>query len=129
MGIFATVSLALFQGTALLLVSGLLLGLSLGLVLPSSMSFIAECTVVEERARVSGAIILVSFLLALTTFGIVTFLGLDVITYILLLASVRAVSLFAFALDRCDGKDEKEMEKLVCPVQLIENSCSILLHG
>jgi MFS family permease len=111
LGIFTTVSLAMFQGTALLLLSGLLLGLSFGLVLPSSMSFIAECTVVEERARVSGAIILVSFLLALTTFAIVTFLLLNVTTYILLLALVRAVSLFAFAFDKCDGKDEIEIKK------------------
>jgi MFS family permease len=115
LGVFATVSLVLFQGNALLVVSGLLLGLSFGFVLPSSMSFIAECTVVEERARVSGAIILVSFLLALTTFAIVTFLRLDVVTYIVLIAAVRAVSLFAFAFDKCDEKHERKIEKTRLP--------------
>ncbi len=115
LGIFATVSLALFHGTPLLLASGLLLGLSFGFVLPSSMSFVAECTVVEERARVSGVVILVSFLLALTTYAVVTFLRFDVIPYILLLACVRGVSLFAFALDRCDGKDEREGGKTRLP--------------
>jgi MFS family permease len=115
LGIFATVSLVLFQGTSFLVVSGLLLGLSFGFVLPSSMSCIAECTVVEERARVSGAIILVSFLLALTIFAIARFLDLDVVTYILLLASVRAVSLFGLAIDKCDGKDEREIRKTRLP--------------
>jgi MFS family permease len=115
LGIFATVSLTLFQGTALLAISSILMGVSLGFGLPSSMSFIAECTVVKERARVSGAIILVTFLLALTAFAIILLLRLDVMRYILLFAVVRAVSLLALAIDKCDGKDEKVTEKLRLP--------------
>jgi|WetSurMetagenome_2_1015567.scaffolds.fasta_scaffold09225_2 MFS family permease len=106
-GVFATVSLMLFQGTVFLVVSSLVLGLSLGFGLPSSMAFITECTVVEERARISGAIILVTFILGFTTLAVIRILHLDVASSILLFAAVRAVSFFALTIDKCDGKDER----------------------
>ncbi len=108
LGILATVSLALFQGTPFLVLSGLLLGVSLGFGLPSSMAFIAECTAVEERARVSGTIIMTSFLLALTTYVVALALDLSIMGYVILFALVRTVSLFALLIDRCDGKNQAQ---------------------
>ena len=108
LGVFATVSLILFQGTPLIALSSLLLGISLGLGLPSSMAFLADCTVIEERARISGLIILATFIIAFATIAGIGFLQLDFTTYILLFAAVRGISFLALFFDKCDGKELKE---------------------
>ena len=63
LGIISTIALILFQGTLLCVISSIFLGLSLGLGLPSSMAFLSDCTMTEERGRVAGITILETFVM------------------------------------------------------------------
>ena len=112
LGVFATILLALFQGTIFSLVSSSLLGLSLGLGLPTSMTFIADWTVIEERARVSGTIILATFIMAFAVIATQEILGIGIIATILLLTIIRSTSFFALIFDKCDKPAEKEKPRL-----------------
>jgi MFS family permease len=102
LGTFSTILLTLFQGPIFGVVVSVLLGVSLGLGLPSCMALIADYTNVEERGRVSGLIILGTFITAFTTLIIVRLLDLGIIHAILLFAIVRSISLLALLFDRCD---------------------------
>jgi MFS family permease len=112
LGVFATVLLAAFQGTTFAAISSFLLGLSFGLGLPSSMAFIAECTVVEERARVSGVIILGTFVIAFISIFLARILSFGMLDTVLLLAIVRSISFVALALDKCEREPEKEKPRV-----------------
>lgn len=110
LGVFATLSLILFQGSsALLAVSSALLGFSLGFGLPSSMAFMAECTVIEERGRISGFIILSTFILGFFVIAIIGILQLSITMSIVIFAALRGLSFVALGVDRCDGKDQKNL--------------------
>lgn len=106
LGILATLSLIAFQNSPLLAVSSILLGFSLGFGLPSSLAFMAECTVVEERGRVSGIIILVTFVGAFIVLALIEILQFDDTMAILLFAALRGVSFVALTVHKCDGKNQ-----------------------
>ncbi len=112
LGVFATVLLAVFQGTGFSILSSILLGLSLGLGLPYSMAFVAECASVGERARVSGIIILSTFVVAIITMAVARALGLGVLEAVFLLAIVRSISFLALALDKFDRRIEETKSRL-----------------
>jgi len=63
LGTISTILIAFVQGTIFEVVC-LFLGTSLGLGLPSSMAIVADYTAVEERGRVSGIIVLGTFIIA-----------------------------------------------------------------
>lgn len=109
LGIFATISLIAFQGSPFIAVSSALLGVSLGFGLPSSLAFMAECTAIEERGRVSGVIILSTFILGFIVLALMSIFGLDIAQSILLFAVLRGVSFVALLFDRCDGKKQKSV--------------------
>ncbi len=77
LGIFSTVLLGFVQGPLLTSIVGSLMGISLGLFLPSSMALIADNTVAENRGRVSGLIILVTFIIAFAFMAVFRMLELD----------------------------------------------------
>jgi MFS family permease len=112
LGVFATILLAAFQGTTFAVISSFLLGLSSGLGFPSSIAFIAECTAVEERARVSGTIILGTFVIAFISLAVARILSFGLLDAVLLLAIVRSISFVALALDKCESEPEKEKPRL-----------------
>jgi MFS family permease len=112
LGVFATITLAVFQGTIFSIISSALLGLSLGLGLPMSMAFVAECTAIEGRGRVSGTIILGTFVLAIITTVIVRVLSVGILGAIILLAVVRSISFLALILDKCDKQIEEATPRL-----------------
>jgi MFS family permease len=111
LGILATFLLALFQGLIFAIISSFLLGLSFGFGFPSSMAFTADCTTIEERARVCGAIILTTFIIAFAAIAIASVFNFALLDIILLLAVVRATSFPALFLDKCD-ENPKPREKL-----------------
>lgn len=115
LGTFSTILLTLFQGTIFAAISSLLLGMSLGLGLPSSMSLIADYTFVEERARVSGTIILGTFVMAFVTIAATRILNLELMMAILLFAAVRSTSFLALVADKCDGQEQRRTEKSRLP--------------
>jgi MFS family permease len=105
LGVVSTISLLAFQNSPLLAISSVLLGFSLGFGLPSSLAFMAECTAVEERGRVSGVIILATFVLAFIVLALTQVFQLDATLSVLLFAALRGVSYAALGLDKCDGKN------------------------
>ncbi len=107
LGVFATAVVPFFHGTAFSIIVSLLLGASLGLGLPSSLSFIAESTVPEERGRVSGSIILFTFIMTLFSLILADTLGLGFAETVLIAAVLRSVSLLAFFLDSFVQKKEE----------------------
>jgi hypothetical protein len=78
------------------------MGMSLGLGLPSSMALVANNTVVENRGRTSGIIILGTFIITFASMAIHRILSLDLLGIILILAVVRSTSLFALVVDKFD---------------------------
>jgi len=83
-------------------VFGALVGFSFGLGFPSCMAFIAESTNPEERGRVSGTAILVSFFLAMTFFILLPSLSLGTIGILVVLIGIKSITLLSFLLDPID---------------------------
>ena len=115
LGTFSTILLSLNQGIMLAATSNLLLGMSFGLGLPSSMALIADYTVVEDRARVSGIIISGTFALAFASMVAIQILRLDISGIILFLALMRSVSFAAFVIDDCRGQERKAADRSYVP--------------
>jgi len=97
LGIFSTVLLGFVEGPISTSVVSALMGMSLGLGLPTSMALVADNTVVENRGRVSGIIILGTFIITFASMAIYPMLNLDLLGIIPILVALRSTSLFAFA--------------------------------
>jgi MFS family permease len=108
LGVVATAALAVFPGTVFSLISFALMGISLGFLILISWVFLADCTVVEERARVAGLIFLETFILVFFAFIVVEFLGLGLIGIVLLGVFLKATSYIPLFLDPCERKSKKE---------------------
>jgi MFS family permease len=111
-GVIITILLPFLQGTFLCILCSVFLGLSLGLGLPSSLSFIAETTVPEERGRVSGIIIFLTFVMAFSALVVARILGLGLMGTVLLSAVLRSTSFFALVLDGIVEKKEEKKTRL-----------------
>jgi MFS family permease len=102
LGLIATLLFAVFHG----LVSSLLLifftGFSFGIGFPTSMAFLADCTEIEERARVSGAAILMTFLAIILAITVTELLHLDFIGTLFMCFILRATGFFAILIDPCE---------------------------
>lgn len=107
-GVLSTILMAISLGTEFSVFFSIFLGSSLGLGLPSSMAFLADSTAVEERARVAGATILATFVVAFLGIATVTISGSGLVIAILLFAIVRSTSFLALALDKCDREKGRE---------------------
>ena len=107
-GVVVTVSLTMFQGEVFTLIFGVLLGISFGFGFPSCAALLADFTVPEERAKVSGVVILTTFILiALLGMIIIPLLNIGLIGAILVFAALRTFSMIGLALDKCDRKSGK----------------------
>ena len=115
LGIISTASLVLFQGIVFCVISSILLGLSLGFGLPASMAFLADCTSVEERGRISGVTILETFVIAFLVMALARILDLGILTTIILITVVRSISLLALILEETEEKKVKENVLLLKP--------------
>lgn len=100
LGIFSTILLAFAEGPIFTSIVSSLMGMSLGLCLPTSMALVADNTVVENRGRISGIIILGTFIIAFASMAIYRMLNLDLLYLIPILAAVRSISLFALVVDK-----------------------------
>ena len=112
LGVISTALLGLFQGTFFASIVSVLLGTSLGLGLPSSMALVADYTIVDNRGRVSGIIILGTFIIAFLSMAIYRMLDLGVLSLIPILVVVRSISLVSLVLDKLSKPlttGEKEM--------------------
>jgi len=100
LGGISTALLGLFQGTFFASIVSVLLGTSLGLGLPSSMALVADCTIVDNRGRLSGIIILGTFIITFASMAIIRMLNLDGLSLIPILVVVRSISLVSLAIDK-----------------------------
>lgn len=107
LGVVATGSLALFPGTVFTLFFTVLLGISLGLSYPCFTAYLADCTVVEERARVSGLVILETFIMVIIAVVAVALFSLGLTGVVLLGVFLRSTSYLSLILDPCDRKSGK----------------------
>ena len=112
LGVISTALLALFQGTFLASILSVLLGTSLGLGLPSSMALVADYSIVDNRGRVSGIIILGTFIVAFVSMAIYRMLDPDVLSLILILIVIRSISLVSLVIDKL-GKPLVKGEKWI----------------
>ena len=114
MGLISTALLGLLEGSFFASILSSLLGTSLGLGLPSSMALVADYTAIENRGRVSGIIILSTFIVAFFSMAIYQMLQLDVLSLILILAVVRSIGLFSLVIEKFD-KPPTTCEKIRLP--------------
>jgi MFS family permease len=108
LGVVATAALAVFPGTIFSMLIFALIGISLGLVILVSWAFLADCTVVEERARVSGLIFLETFVMVIFSLALVEIFSLGLIGVVLLGILLKSTSYIALFLDPCDRESGKE---------------------
>jgi MFS family permease len=97
-----------FPGIDFAFFSSIILGISLGFGFPSVAALLADHTFVEERARVSGAVILVTFVMMFTAYASITFLQLGTVGIILALVILRSTSFVALLLDKCERETGKK---------------------
>jgi MFS family permease len=109
LGIFSTILLTLSQGLIFLIISSTLLGISFGWGLPISLAFLADCTAVEERARLSGIVILATFIFTFIISAVIRTLSLGLLDAIYLFAFVRLTSILALIVGNCDARDHKQI--------------------
>ncbi len=102
LGVISTAALSLSLGAIFSIFTTFILGLSLGLGLPSSLAFLADNTIVEERGRIAGITILTTFLLAFLAIAISGVFGSELIVIILGGIVIRSTSFFALLLDKCE---------------------------
>jgi MFS family permease len=112
LGTFSTIFLTFSQGPIFLLISGTLLGISFGWGLPISMAFLADCTVIEERARVSGITILTTFIIVFLTIAVKNIFALEMTVALGLFALVRLSSVVALTLSACDLRTHTQIKPL-----------------
>ena len=116
LGIFSTILLAFAEGPLFAAIVASLIGTSLGLGLPASMALVADNTVVENRGRASGILILATFIIAFTCMAICRTLGFDtsfdLSVMVLILVGVRSISLFPLVLGKFD-RSLKTVEKKI----------------
>lgn len=107
-GVLITAWPAIFQGTTFSLVFSLLLGASFGLGFPSCLAFLADSTVTEERARVSGVLFFLTLTIGIL-FGLSSsILNLGVLELIVLALILRSSSFLALIIDPCARKTGKK---------------------
>ena len=115
LGVISTALLALCQGIVFSVVVSILLGLSLGLGLPSSLAFLADLTVIEERGRIAGSSILVTFIMAFLAMTIASILNSTLLVIVLLLIAIRSTSFFALVLEKTETTKTENETRLPKP--------------
>lgn len=80
--------------------------------LPSSMAIVADYTAVEERGRVSGIIVLATFIIAFASIAIISIFNLATFGITLLFAVIRSSSLLALIIDKCERLLPSVKEKI-----------------
>jgi len=107
-GVLVLGSILFFQGVVFSLFLSVLLGVSVGFGFPSVTAFLSDSTVSEERGRVSGLIVLITFILIFMGIAIISFLGSGFLGIILFCVILRSIGFFSLILDRCERKIVKD---------------------
>ena len=123
-GLISNISVLFTQELGLLyfyLISAIL-GVSIGLGFPSCLAFLADCTTVGERARVTGIAIFVTLVLAMLSFIVaMPDYGIELI---FLLSALKGTSLLAFV----SGDFERRKSERIRPWKSIFASEDFVLY-
>lgn len=90
------------------LVLSALLGLSLGLGFPCSMALLADCTKFGNRGRVSGILMLQTFIMVFLAILFEGMPGFNLIMVISICIALRLTGSVALVLDRCEKQQGRE---------------------
>jgi MFS family permease len=101
-GVVATVPILFFRGDEFLVIWGMIAGLSFGVGFPSCQAFLADSTTPEERGRVAGVVILVTFVLVVFSLFLKPALALESAGILLLTIGIKSIGFLSFALDPID---------------------------
>jgi MFS family permease len=101
-GVVATVPILFFRGDEFLVIWGMMAGLSFGVGFPSCQAFLADSTTPEERGRVAGVVILVTFVLVVFSLFLKPALALESAGILLLTIGIKSIGFLSFALDPID---------------------------
>jgi len=107
-GLFATALFGILNDPSFFAPLSVLLGSSIGLGLPCCFAYIADNTVIEERARISGVAILVVFILLIIVGGIIDQLGF--FEAILLTVMFRGLSFLGLLINPVEPPPKKEVK-------------------
>ena len=107
-GLLILLSMPLFQGIAPLVLFSILTGVSFGFGFPSCMALIADFTDPEERGRVSGFLILITFLLVFASLYFNSIVGFQGSIYgpsqpvglIFVTVAIKSMGLLSFMFDK-----------------------------
>jgi MFS family permease len=106
LGIALAPLLLIAEGTWLKFLILSFLGFSLGLGIPSCLAYLAESTTVNERGRVSGISIAISFVLIFAGVAAILLLGFSALA-ILILCIIRLSGFIGLLIDRCEKVERK----------------------
>ncbi len=104
-GIVITVPMLFFQGDEFLVIWGIVAGLSFGVGFPSCQAFLSDSTAPEERGRVAGFAILVTFVIFAFSSILKPMLELGPAGLFFLLFGIKAIGFLSFALDPINRAD------------------------
>lgn len=115
LAIISTASILLVQGTSFILLTSIILGISLGLGYPVSAILILSKSIDDERGKISGFIILLTFILIVSGIILITIFEENLFLLIILLMVIRSISYVALRtkdkeiLNRMSGKDQRNL--------------------
>ena len=112
LGILSTLFLGLSQGPIFISILSILLGISLGFGISSCLASLAESTLIEERTRISGIIILETFAIVFLVMFVAQTFNFGLTQRIILVAAVRSLSLFPLILDQLKSESNKRKSYL-----------------
>ncbi len=104
-----TALLAVLHDAIFSLPLSVLLGISLGFGIPSCQALLTDITVIDERARVSGLIILITFVLTFIGVIIIPIIGLGVLGAVIFLTLLRLAGFVSLSLDKCERTQGEEI--------------------
>jgi MFS family permease len=108
-GVIVTVLVPLFHGDEFIIILGIVAGLTFGVGFPSCQAFLSDSTTPDERGRVAGLTVLITFILVAFLLLAISALSLNSIGILLLAILVRSTGFLSFGLDPIDT-DIKEKE-------------------
>jgi MFS family permease len=101
-GVLFTALFAVCQGLICFLLLCTLAGASFGLGFPACQAFLADSTIIEKRASVSGVVLLATFISLILVIQTSIMLDLPLIQLVLLTIILRSISFFTLLLDPCE---------------------------
>ncbi len=116
LGVLSTGLIIFVQNEFSIYIMGSLLGISLGLGFPYSLSYLSDCTKSEQRGRVSGIVLLQTFIMLAIAVLIVELIEYWFIGILIVLMIIRLTSMLALFLDKskpfCESINERKAKRI-----------------